>query len=246
MHAIIPARSGSKRVKSKNIIKVGRHPLLAYAIAACELSLKIDRVIVSTDCKHIAKIAEQYGAEVPFIRPVEYAKDESSDFGFLSHFFKNIDTDEVALIRPTSPLRNPELIDSVIEDYLSMSLSNKFTGMRTMCQSNHSPYKMMKIQEGICTGFFKDFNGEKLYTNLPNQVFPVSYIPNGYIDIVKKKTVENGSVFGNRIMPLITEKIIDIDDYFDLDIVKSLIDTKYDLLSVHLDNLKYNIKYNTI
>ena len=96
---------------------------------------------------------------------------------------------------------------------------------------------MMKIENDQCSGFFKDFNGEKLYTNLPNHVFPVSYTPNGYVDIVEKKTIKKGSVFGECILPLVIEKIIDIDDHFDLDIARSFIDTKYDLLSVHLDKL---------
>jgi CMP-N,N'-diacetyllegionaminic acid synthase len=235
VYAIIPARSESKRVKSKNIINLGNHPLLAYSITICKLSNYITNVIVSTDCKNIAKIAKRYGASVPFLRPREFAEDNSSDFGYLNHFFENVDTNEVALVRPTSPLRNPRLFDSAINYYINNR--DTCTGMRTMCQSSHSPYKMMKINNNICSGFFEEFKGEKFYTNLPNQLFPLSYTPNGYIDIVKKQTIKKGTVFGDTILPIITEKIIDIDDYFDLDIASALIDTKYDLLSVHLDKL---------
>jgi CMP-N-acetylneuraminic acid synthetase len=107
-----------------------------------------------------------------------------------------------------------------------------------MTRSNHSPYKMFQIIENHCQGFFENFEGIKEYTNLPNQNFPASYMPNGYCDMVIKKTVEkNTSTFGNRIFGHETENIIDIDDHFHLDIVKFQIGTKYDRLSVHLNKL---------
>ena len=67
--ALIPARSGSKGVKDKNIASVGGHPLLAYSIAVAKLCENIDEVIVSTDSRDYAAAATKYGAAVPFIRP---------------------------------------------------------------------------------------------------------------------------------------------------------------------------------
>lgn len=232
--AIIPARAGSKRIKSKNIVDLGGHPLIAYTIQACKLSKNIDRIIVSTDCEIIKDISLKYGAEVPFKRPKKLASDNSSDKGFLKHFFQNIDVDEVLLMRPTSPLRKPEEVDRIIETYMSAK-DGKHTGFRSMSVSNHSPYKMFKIEDGSCRGFFKDFMGDENYTNLPNQFFPQSYIPNGYCDLVLRSTIEKcTSSFGNNIYGVCTESIIDIDNHFDLDIAKSQIMTKYDYLSVHL------------
>ena len=235
INALIPARSGSKRVKNKNIAMVGGHPLIAYSIVACKQTKNIDRVIVSTDCSEIAKIAKNYGAEVPFLRPEVHAQDNSSDKGFLEHFFKEISCDKVLLIRPTSPLRNPRNLFQIVESYKRELKKNTFTGFRSMTKSNHSPYKMFQIKNGKCCGFFNDFMGVSEYTNLPNQFFPAAYMPNGYCDMVLKNTLLNcDSTFGSAIYGKETEGIIDVDDYFSLDIVKSLIGTKYDQLSVHL------------
>jgi CMP-N,N'-diacetyllegionaminic acid synthase len=236
--AIIPARAGSKRINSKNTVLLGRHPLIAYSIIACKLAKNIDRVIVSTESRYIANIALKYGAEVPFYRPDSLACDDSSDLGFLDHFFSKINVDKVALIRPTSPLRNPSVLDSTISNYAEHYRSD-FTGFRSMCESNHSPYKMFQIKNKQCIGFFDDYRGEKFYTNLPNQTFPKSYTPNGYIDVVLKDTIlKQNSVFGNKIFGQETEEIIDIDNHFDLDLAGCQIDTKYDILSVFLDKLE--------
>jgi len=83
--AIIPARSGSKSLADKNIKELSGHPLIAYSIAAAKMSKKIDRVIVSTNSQKYAKIAKQYGAEAPFIRPDEFSTDTSTDKDFLVH-----------------------------------------------------------------------------------------------------------------------------------------------------------------
>jgi len=81
--ALIPARGGSKSIPKKNIVDLDGFPLIAYSIAAAKMSPHISRIVVSTDSKEIAEIAKQYGAEVPFMRPAEYARDDSPDIEFL-------------------------------------------------------------------------------------------------------------------------------------------------------------------
>lgn len=235
MIAIIPARSGSKRILNKNIKMLKGHPLLAYTIKACRLSKNIDRIIVSTNSEEIAEIAKSYGAEVPFIRPEKFSKDTSSDLGFLTHFFEKIKAKEVALMRPTSPLRDPEVIDSVIDLYEIYEKSKKqFTGLRTATFSNHSPYKMYQMEDDrILKGFFKDFNGIKDYTNLPGQTFPKTYIPNGYIDIVKRDTILKNSVFGDRILGVETSQITDIDIEDDFYLAELQVGTKIDKINLN-------------
>ena len=232
MIAIIPARSGSKRVKNKNIRLLGNHPLIAYPIEACLRAKEIDRVFVSTNCENIASIARDYGAEVPFMRPDEMATGLSSDDVFLSHFFSLVECDQVALVRPTSPLRDPFFIDECIVEFKHACMSREWTGFRTMHQSNHSPYKMFTLdEENTCSGFFTDFRGNKLYTNLPSQIFPAAYIPNGYIDVVKKKFVKNKCTFGDIIYGKVSPKIIDIDDEFDFWLANLQLGTEFDRLS---------------
>ena len=118
--ALIPARGGSKGVPRKNIKILEGHPLIAYSIAACYLSEYIDNIYVSTEDAEIAAIAEQYDAQVPFIRPQEYATDDSTDQEVIWHFFQNIKVDELVFIRPTTPLRDPASLDNAIKQYFSL------------------------------------------------------------------------------------------------------------------------------
>tara|TARA_R100000664_G_C2754410_1_gene142019 strand:- start:692 stop:1447 length:756 start_codon:yes stop_codon:yes gene_type:complete len=216
--AVIPARGGSKSIPRKNIVDINGYPLIAYSIATCKLSDRIDRVIVSTEDEEIASIARFYGAEVPFVRPVEFAKDESTDVDFLLHFFENIDVDCAALIRPTSPFRDIDFINSVVDKFYD--IKDSITGLRTVHEINENPYKVYKVENDICKGFFSDYKGIKEYSNLPRQTFPKAYTGNGHIDIVKKETVKLGSTFGNKIYPVICKKIVDIDTQDDLELAR--------------------------
>ena len=81
--ALVPARAGSERVPGKNVRPLGGHPLLAYSIAAAQQSGVADRVVCSTDSEEIAAIARWYGADVPFLRPAEYATSTSPDIEWI-------------------------------------------------------------------------------------------------------------------------------------------------------------------
>ena len=78
--ALIPARAGSKGVPHKNIRPIGGHALIEWSIAACKKSKRIDRVIVSTDSVEYQSLCRNFGAEVPFLRPVEISGDGSTDY----------------------------------------------------------------------------------------------------------------------------------------------------------------------
>jgi CMP-N,N'-diacetyllegionaminic acid synthase len=83
--ALIPARAGSKRVIDKNVARLGAHPLIAYTIAAARTSGIFDAVVVSTDSERYADVARHYGAEVPGLRPAEFAGDTSPDIEWVEH-----------------------------------------------------------------------------------------------------------------------------------------------------------------
>ena len=90
-----------------------------------------------------------------------------------------------------------------------------------MHRFSESPYKMFRINEnGFCEGFFEEFNGNKNYTNLPRQLFTAAYQPNGYIDIVKRKTIEDGTTYGAKIYPYVTEAVIEVDTQFEFDLLE--------------------------
>jgi CMP-N-acetylneuraminic acid synthetase len=222
--ALIPARGGSKGVPRKNVRVVGYAPLIAYSIVACKMSNNIGEVYVSTDDSEIAEVAKKYGAKIPFMRPEEYAMDSSGDQAVIKHFFENIDVDCVAYMRPTTPMRDPKKIDKYVNYFYSNK--DKMSGLRSVQELAEPPYKMIKIEEGYCAGFFEDFEGIKDYTNLPRQTFPKAYLPNGYIDIAKRETVMNSSsAFGMKIMPVITPHIVEIDTEEDVNMLKYQIDS---------------------
>ena len=217
--ALIPARGGSKGVPRKNIRTLAGYPLIAYSIIACKKSKFINRVVVSTDDEEIAKVSALFGAEVPFIRPSEYSQDGSKDIDVIKHFYSVEGEQDLAFIRPTTPLREPQVMDKIILEY--QQKKDDITGLRSAHELSESPYKYFKIENGLFTGFFDDFNGIKDYANLPRQVFPVAYHPNGYLDIVKKETVLSGSDFGEKVLPAITKYVTEVDDEYHFDMLES-------------------------
>lgn len=123
--AVIPARGGSKGVPRKNIRLLAGKPLIAYAIETALASKLIDRVVVSTDDAEIAHIAQQYGAEVPFMRPPELARDDSPEWLTWQHAIRTLEAAEgssrmkmFVCVSPTSPLRAVEDVDACIRTLL--------------------------------------------------------------------------------------------------------------------------------
>jgi len=200
---IIPARGGSKGVPGKNIRKFGGFPMIAYSVVASKLSKNIERTIVSTDSEEIAEIASHYGAEVPFLRPSEFAGDESKDIEFFKHAIDWYKKNEGYIpeyfvqLRPTTPLREPKDIDD------SIALIQKHsdaTSLISVHEIPESPGKMFGMQDGYLHGLCP-FDPRPEYFTLPRQEFPPSYFGNGYVDIVKSSTIlELESCYGSRML----------------------------------------------
>lgn len=213
-YAIIPARGGSKGVPRKNIKLLKGFPLIAYSIAAAKLSKLTNRIIVSTESSEIAAIAQQYGAEVPFLRPAEYAQDRSPDIDFIRHaieWFKENETRQPDLLihlRPTTPLRDPALMDEAIDNIAN---NHDATALRSVHELAEPPQKMLGIEQGYLTGLFPQDTRPEYY-NLPRQVFPKAYHPNGYIDIIRTEYVtKNNALHGPRMIGFITPFTIEVD-----------------------------------
>lgn len=138
--AVIPARGGSKGVPRKNIKLMAGKPLIAYSIEAAKRSALIDRVLVSTDDAEIADVANQYGAEVPFIRPPELASDSAPEWLTWQHAIREIRSvqplDIFICISPTSPLRAVEDIDNC----LNLLASSDADVVCTVRHAERSPY----------------------------------------------------------------------------------------------------------
>ena len=226
--AIVPARLGSKSIKNKNITKLGKHPLLAYSIMAAGLSSYIDKVVVSTDSEEIATISKEYGAQVPFLRPVEISQDYSTDMEFFEHFISFNKKNKIEIpdfivhLRPTTPLRNISVLDRGIELLLQ---NNKATGLRSVYPSSISPYKVFKMEGFFLKGFFPDDSRNEYY-NLPRQEFPQTYTPNGYVDIIKISTIKSGVLHGSKILGYKVDHVPDIDTPEDFIYAEECLDDK--------------------
>lgn len=213
--SIIPARGGSKGVPNKNIRLLGGYPLIAYSIMASHMATNISRTIVSTDSEQIADIARRYGADVPFMRPDILASDAATDIDWVNHalgyFHDTHDIpDFIVHLRPTTPLRDPVVIDTVINQY--MYSSAYVTSMRSAHQIPEHPYKMF-VRDGT---YFKPF-GDASVSNNPRQSFPPVYVPNGYIDILDVQHIlSTGTLHGDAIMAYETPPVIEIDTMQDL------------------------------
>jgi CMP-N,N'-diacetyllegionaminic acid synthase len=121
--AIIPARGGSKGVPRKNIKPLIGKPLIEYTINSALKSKLLTKVILSSDDEEIISFSRKLGVEVPFIRPENLAKDESSTIDVIKHALnhfsdKNENYDSVCLLQPTTPFRPKSLIDSSISEFV--------------------------------------------------------------------------------------------------------------------------------
>lgn len=216
---LIPARAGSKGIKNKNITLINGIPLIAYSIHIAKMCNLVRNVYVSTDCEKIAKIARNYGALTPFIRPKCFAEDNSTDLEVFKHFFDSLDksgstlTEEILHLRPTTPFREVDIIDLAIKKFKD---SNEFTSLRSAHVSNYCPFKWFELEGKLFYPIIKNQNNDEIQ-NKPRQNFPLVYIPNGYVDIVKKSIFREGKIFhGNKIMAFITKSVPDIDLSSDL------------------------------
>ncbi|MDP2600230.1 MAG: acylneuraminate cytidylyltransferase family protein [Deltaproteobacteria bacterium] len=121
MLALIPARGGSKGLPGKNIRPLADYPLIAHSIFMAKMCSKIHRIVVSTDDPKIAEIAKDYGAEVPFLRPKELARDDTPMWPVIRHALKSVETLEkekykyLLLLDPTSPGRTPDDVEKAVE-----------------------------------------------------------------------------------------------------------------------------------
>ena len=239
--ALIPARGGSKGVPKKNIIDLGGHPLVAYSIAVAKLSKFINRIIVSTDSKEIAEIAKNYGAEVPFLRPKKYATDSARDIGLIKHAIRwlkrkeNFKPDYIVYLRPTTPLRNFQVVDKAI---LEIIKDKKATALRSGHLFESSAYKLFK-KKGHYAKFFggEDFKPGIEYQDFTRQKLPATYKTNGHVDVILPKTIEKtGMLHGKKIRAFITREVADIDNLRDLDFAKQILKNKEYLPLINLLN----------
>lgn len=214
--ALIPARGGSKSIPRKNIRSFSGHPLIAYSIAAGLAAKTVNRVIVSTDDEEISAIACRYGAEVPFLRPVELAQDDTPDLPVFQHALlwlaehEGYEPEIVIQLRPTSPFRRVTHIDGAAMRLLDRPEADS---ARTVCIPFQNPYKMWRIDPD---GFMRPLIANEVLEpyNLPRQALPAVYWQTGYVDAAWADTILiKNSMTGENILPV----VIGADEWIDID-----------------------------
>lgn len=221
--AIIPARSGSKGLKDKNIKLLNGKPLIAYTIEAAKQSNLFDEIFVSTDSQEYATIARKFGANVPFLRGKELASDTSSSWDVVKNAlldYKNIgkEFDTVALLQPTSPLRK---FEDIIVGYDNMKAED-VNAVVGVCAVDHSPLWCNTLPEDKS---LKDFLKVELI-KMPRQSLPTYYRINGALYIVKTEyLMATESIYEEKCYAVVMQKenSIDIDDAMDFKIAEMLI-----------------------
>jgi CMP-N,N'-diacetyllegionaminic acid synthase len=212
--ALIPARSGSKGVPHKNLRPLGGHSLLEWSIAACRKAESVQRVVVSTDAADYARAATELGAEAPFLRPPEISGDSATDRDFVVHALDWFaahggEPGYLVHVRPTTPLRDPRLIDAAVWTFLE---NPRATALRSVHEMSESAYKTFEIDG---EGRLKPVGSDSTALDGANdarQRFPPTYAANGYVDVLSTRFIRaHGLIHGDRVMPFVTPPAIEVD-----------------------------------
>ncbi|WP_027216538.1 cytidylyltransferase domain-containing protein [Butyrivibrio fibrisolvens] len=211
--AIIPARSGSKGIKDKNIYPINGRPLISYTIDAAKGSRYIDYVMVSTDSKSIADVARNCGADIPFMRPVELALDTSrtvdaivSALSMLQNLDKSYDI--LVLLQPTSPLRTAEDIDKAIELFYQEGKKS----LLSVSEVNENPVLMRRLNGNEAIPILN------VSSTVRRQDFEKFYKVNGAIYINAIPEINENTSFNDNELGYVmdTSHCIDIDTLEDI------------------------------
>ncbi len=214
--ALIPARGGSKGIPRKNIRPFAGQPLIAFSIAAGLQAHSVTRVIVTTDDQEIARVARDCGAETPFLRPPGLAQDRTLDLPVFQHALNWLAQHEdyhpevVVHLRPTTPIRPPDLVDRAVALLLAHPEADSVRGITP---AHQNPFKMW-LMDGDDRPIrpLTTVSGIDEPYNSPRQVLPTAYTHTGLIDIIRPATIlDQNSMSGRTILPILFDPAYDAD-----------------------------------
>lgn len=199
---LIPARGGSKGIPGKNVKMICGKPLIVWSIEAALKSNRLDKVVVSTDSRYIAKIAKNAGAEI-LMRPAELATDTASTQDVMVHALQHYHADTLVLLQPTSPYRSDGLIDACICEFVEGGYDSLATGF--IC--NYKEYGTNTLPRQEIEGFFYD---------------------DGNVYVIKTKNILSGDRYGNKIGRKLISRYenAEIDDEFDFWLLEHILRDK--------------------
>jgi CMP-N,N'-diacetyllegionaminic acid synthase len=208
----------------KNLRLLAGRPLIAWTIECARAASGVDRVVVSTDDAEIADVARAWGAEVPFLRPAELARDDTPDRPVFDHAIAALAAsgyrpEVVAWLRPTAPLRMEADVDAAV----ALLAGTGADSVRSVCAVEHHPFWMRRLDDDRLWPFLPDVREEDFPRR---QLLPPAYRLNGAVDAVRVARVgATGALFGGDVRGYVMprERSIDIDDETDLVMAEALL-----------------------
>jgi CMP-N,N'-diacetyllegionaminic acid synthase len=226
--ALIPARSGSKRVPDKNIRRLAGHPLMAYSISAALQSRIFSAVIVSTDSQKYTDLAKYYGAEVPFMRPAEFAGDMSPDIEWVAYTLNQLYKDGrqydcFSILRPTSPFRLPETIQRAWQTFIAQA---GVDSLRAVEKCHQHPGKMWVVRGNRMMPLLPFGPAGQPWHSSQYPSLPEVYVQNASLEIARTKVVfEDKTIAGNVLVPFFTLNYegFDVNSNYDWNLAEHLV-----------------------
>lgn len=214
---IIPARGGSKGVAKKNIRELAGKPLIGYTIETALKSKYIIKPIVSTDDKKIAQIAQNFGADIPFMRPKKYSTDISKPIDVVKHALLKVEQKNnqkypvVVYLEPPAPFKTSEDIDACIELFFKHDPGSVVSVNEA---NQYHPILMKKIENGHLKSLCFDHE----LAGVPRQLYkPTAYMRNGAVYVIRRENILNNDFYGDPVIPYIMpeERSLCIDSMLD-------------------------------
>lgn len=212
--ALVPARAGSKRLAGKNTRALAGHPLLAYTVTAALDSRVFQTVVVSTESAETAAIAQHYGAEVPLLRPAEFAADLSPDIDWVRHMLAALGSagrsfDAFSILRPTSPFRGAATIR---RGWTQFQGEERIDSMRAVEPCKQHPGKMWVIENRHLRPVLSGGPANPPWHSMAYQALAPVYIQNASLEIAWTRVpLEQGTIAGTTIAPFFTEGYEGVD-----------------------------------
>lgn len=219
--SLIPARSGSKGIKNKNLLKIGKDSLIGWSIKSAHSIDKVSKVIFSSDSNYYLNHAKKYKVDEAILRSIKSSTDDSLDKDYFEETIiylekKNIKFKYIVLLRPTTPLRNKAILNKAINFFIKYK--DNFNSMRSVNQMSESAFKSFTISNNrlySITGLTPD------HSNNSRHAFENTFEGNGYIDIIKKNYFKKyGNLFGKKVLAFQTDFAYEIDNINDYDYAK--------------------------
>jgi N-acylneuraminate cytidylyltransferase len=225
--ALIPARSGSERVRDKNIRPLAGHPLLAYAVATARQAGVFQRVVCSTDSGKVAEVAKRYGADVPFLRPAELATSTSPDIEWLTYTLEELGEhfDLFAIVRATNPFRGP---DAFLRGMRQLLATPEADSIRAVEPVKQHPGKMWMIDGKTMRPLLDQAHLDVAWHAGQYPALPKIYVQNSALEIAWTRVVsQTGTREGRVIAPFLTRGYegFNVDDEEDWNRARALVDS---------------------